>query len=175
MQLHGKTKTKRTQYIAIMGLMVCVSIILSYVESLIPFSLGIPGIKLGLSNLCVLIALYFYGIKEAFIINFSRIVLSGFMFGSLSAILYSLSGAFMSMIFMAIFLHLKIFDIIGVSIVGGLMHNIGQCIVACLVVSEIRVFFYLPLLMVAGALTGFFIGVICKLLIPKINFIYMGK
>lgn len=152
-----------------LGFLLALSMILSYIESVLPLSIGIPGIKLGLPNLIVVILLYSYGEKEALAVNILRIVLSGFMFGNLFAILYALAGALISFNVMFIMKKLNIFSVAGVSIGGGVFHNIGQLIVAMFVVETYAPIFYLPVLLAAGVVTGFIIGLISMRLMPYIQ------
>ncbi len=144
-----------------LGFLLALALILSYVESLIPFSFGIPGIKLGLPNLIVLLLLYDKtgGAREAFIVNALRIVLSGFLFSNLYAILYALSGAGFSFAAMLIGKKCGRFSMIGVSVLGGVFHNMGQIVVAMLVVETFAVSYYVPFLIVAGTATGALLGV----------------
>lgn len=143
-----------------LGFLLALALILAYVESLIPFSFGIPGIKLGLPNLIVLLLLYdtSKGAREAMLVNVLRIVLSGFLFSNLYAILYALSGAAFSFFAMLIGKKCGRFSIIGVSVLGGVFHNIGQIIVAMLVVETFAVAYYAPFLIVAGTVTGALLG-----------------
>lgn len=143
-----------------LGFLLALSLILSYIESLLPLAVGIPGIKLGLPNLVVVILLYLYGGREALAVNLLRIVLSGFLFGNLSAILYALSGAICSFVVMFLMRKTERFSMMGVSIGGGVCHNIGQVLTAVLVVETFAPAFYLPFLLIAGAVTGALIGIV---------------
>ena len=154
---------------AALGFLLALSMILSYIESILPLSIGIPGIKLGLPNLIVVILLYLYGEKEALAVNILRIVLTGFMFGNLFAILYALAGALFSFTVMLIMKKTDIFSVAGVSIGGGVFHNMGQLIVAMFVVETYAPIFYLPMLLAAGVATGFIIGVVSMRLIPYLK------
>lgn len=136
------------------------ALIFSYVETLIPVSFGIPGIKLGLANLVIVIALYRLKLKEAYLLSVTRVLLSGFIFGNYFSILYSLAGAFLSLSVMALLKRDGGFSVIGVSIAGGVSHNIGQLMVAVLVVETYQVTYYLPVLLIAGLLTGGLIGIV---------------
>lgn len=136
------------------------ALIFSYVETLIPVSFGIPGIKLGLANLIIVIALYRLKLKEAYLLSVTRVLLSGLIFGNYFSILYSLAGAFLSLSIMALLKRNGGFSVIGVSIAGGVSHNIGQLIVAVLVVETYQVTYYLPVLLIAGLLTGGLIGIV---------------
>ncbi len=154
-----------------LGFFLAVALILSYVESLIPITFGIPGIKLGLPNLIVVLLLFGqrYGAKEALLVNGMRIVLSGFMFSNLYAILYALAGATFSFIAMLIGKRLRCFSVIGVSVLGGVFHNIGQAVVAMIVVETFAVSYYIPFLIVAGTITGAFLGLIVMEIIPYLD------
>ena len=142
------------QKTAYLGLFSAVAIILGYVESLIPVFAGIPGIKLGLANLGVLFILKKYSFKEAALVSVVRILVIGFMF----SILYSLAGAALSMTVMTLMLKKTSFSLIGVSVAGGVSHNIGQLIIAMLIVNNASVFVYAPALLVAGVAAGVVIG-----------------
>ena len=133
--------------------------ILSYIESILPFSVGIPGVKLGLPNLIVVLLLYQFGAGEALIVNLVRILLTGFLFGNLSAVVYALAGGLSSFCVMALFCRMRCFSIMGVSIAGGVFHNIGQIAVASFVVETFAPVFYLPFLLIAGVITGLIIGI----------------
>ncbi len=143
------------------ALFVTTALLLSYIESLFPFFFGIPGMKLGLANLAVVIALYYYGWKEAVMVNTLRIILAGLLFGNLFSILFSLSGAAVS--FLCMILAKKAgFSIYGVSMAGGVFHNAGQLLCAMVIVRTPAVGYYAPVLLAAGLLTGLVIGVIGK-------------
>ncbi len=152
-----------------MGLLLAFALILSYVESLIPFYFGVPGVKLGLANLAVVLVLYRYGWKEALLLNIMRVFLSGFLFGNLFMVMYSLAGALSSFFFMYLLKRVKGFSIIGVSMAGGVFHNVGQILVAYFVTKTAGVAFYLPVLLVAGLVTGLLIGVLAKEVLKHIG------
>ncbi|MBR6391369.1 MAG: Gx transporter family protein [Lachnospiraceae bacterium] len=168
-------KRNRTANIAYMGLCLALALILSYVESLIPFNFGIPGIKLGLANLCVVILLYICGYREALTVDLLRVILAGFLFGNLSMIMYSLAGAAVSFICMALVHKTGRFGPMGVSLSGGVTHNIGQLIVAVFVLGTMRIVYYVPALIISGALTGALLGIITALVLPAIRKIKSGS
>ena len=147
-------------YVATSGFLVAVSLIFSYIESLIPFVIPIPGAKLGLANLVTLTGLFFLSPGQVFLIMLSRIVLSGFLFGNFSTIIYSLSGGILSFVIMLIAKKTKILSPLGVSILGGVSHNMGQLAVACFVVESLAPSVYLPYLVLLGTVTGCLIGII---------------
>lgn len=160
------TPAARVAYIAIL---IALAMILSYVEALIPLNFGVPGIKLGLANLVILIGLFFLRPGEVIVISVARILLTGFLFGNAASIIYSLAGGVLSFLVMLLLLKLTRLSIMGVSIAGGISHNIGQIFVATLVVDNIKLMYYLPALMVAGLLTGLLIGVLASRLLPTIQ------
>lgn len=144
---------------AYFGVFTALALILGYVESLIPIQFGVPGIKLGLANLIIVMVLYMRGWKEALLLSVVRIVLSGFIFGNLFSILYSLAGGMLSLLVMALMVKISRFSTVGISIAGGVCHNIGQLIVAMLAVETYQVGFYLPVLLISGVITGALIGI----------------
>lgn len=148
--------TKRIAYI---GVTVTLALAFSYLEVLIPFDFGIPGVKLGLANLVVVITLYYIDTKTAFCINMVRIFLTGFLFGNFMSVGYSLAGGLLS--FLAMWLAKKNgrLSISGVSVLGGVCHNLGQLIVAGLVLETARIVYYFPVLLIAGVVTGLLIGI----------------
>lgn len=150
------------------GIAIALALIVSYVEMLIPFNFGIPGIKLGLTNVVIIIMLYLFGWKSAFLVSVSRIFLAGFLFGNMSMILYSLAGGVLSLTVMSTMKKFKGFSVIGVSILGGITHNIGQIIIAILVVENLKMIYYLPVLLISGLITGMLIGIVAKEIISRL-------
>ena len=150
---------KKTAYL---GVFAAVAIIFGYVESLFPFFAGIPGIKLGLANLAVLYILEKYTWKEAALVSAVRIVVIGFLFGNMFSILYSLAGAALSLAVMTLMKKRSGFSILGVSVSGGVSHNIGQLIVAALSVENAAFLYYAPVLIISGVVTGLLIGLLTR-------------
>ena len=160
---------KKVRHPAFLGMVLAFALILGYIESLIPFSFGIPGIKLGLANLAVLITLYRSGAKEAILVDLLRIVLSGFLFGNLYSILYSLAGGMLSFAAMVFARKTRRLSIYGVSITGGIFHNIGQIGVAAFVMETKGLYYYMPFLFIAGVVTGFLIGMLSKQIMGRLS------
>ncbi|MGN1133826.1 MAG: Gx transporter family protein [Oscillospiraceae bacterium] len=144
------------------GILTALALIFSYVEALIPLNFGIPGIKLGLANLVVLVGLYFLDWKDVCIISFLRISLAGLLFGSGMSLIFSLSGGILSLAAMIFIKKSRIFSVYGVSVCGGVTHNIGQICAALAVTRTTVVLFYLPVLIIAGVVTGFVMGFIAS-------------
>jgi len=149
-----------TKRIAYSAMLVALAMIFSYVEILIPFSFGIPGIKLGLANLVVVVGLWIIPPMQVLGILIARIILVAFMFGNMSSLIYSLAGGMLSFCVMLLLKKCKGFSQIGISMAGGVSHNIGQLIVAALVVENLHVFYYAPILLIVGLVTGMLIGVV---------------
>ena len=156
---------------AYFGVFTALALIFSYVEMLIPIQFGVPGIKLGLTNLLIVIMLYKCGPKEALLLSVVRIILSGFIFGNMFSILYSLAGGILSLAVMALLKSRGSFSVMGVSIAGGVSHNLGQLAVAMAVVATYRVGYYFPVLLIAGLLTGMLIGIISNEFLKRIRHI----
>lgn len=158
-QIRGNVlKTK----VAYFGVLTALGLIFSYIEALIPIHPGIPGAKLGLANLVIVVALYKMSVRECYLLSVARVVLSGFLFGNLFGILYSLAGGLFSLTVMAILKRTEKFSIIGVSIAGGVFHNVGQLIMAVVVLWSLSMVYYLPMLLIAGIVTGLLIGLAAR-------------
>ncbi len=150
------------------ALLAALALIFSYIEVLIPFNFGIPGIKLGIANLVVIIALYYLGIRYALLINLLRVFISGLLFSGLFGMLYSLAGALLSMAVMILLKRTNVFSITGVSMAGGVAHNLGQILTAAFVISNLKVFIYFPVLIISGVVSGAVIGILAYLILKKL-------
>lgn len=149
-----------------MGLILSFALILSYIETLIPFSFGIPGIKLGLANVAVLMCICLLGYKEALGLALLKVLLTGLLFGNFSMMLYSLSGALCSYVVMALMIWSGKFHTPVISGVGGVFHNLGQLLVAYFVIETYGIWYYMPVLILAGLLTGVLTGCVASLVMP---------
>lgn len=146
--------------VAVFGVFTSLALILSYVELLIPINFGIPGMKLGLANLLVVILLYKGCPRDALLLSVIRILLSGLIFGNMFSIFYSLGGGLLSLAVMVFLKKTGQFTVAGISIGGGASHNVGQLLVAMFVVQTYQVGYYLPVLLIAGMITGAVIGIL---------------
>lgn len=155
--------------VAYFGFFTALALMFSYIETMIPIQFGVPGIKLGFANIMIVIMLYKSSAKEALLLSIVRIMLSGFLFGNLSSILYSIAGGVLSLGIMTLLKKQGGFSVIGVSVAGGVSHNVGQLIVAMLVVETYQVGYYFPVLLVAGVLTGLGIGVVSQEVLKRIR------
>lgn len=153
---------------AYFGVFSALALIFSYVETLIPFHIGIPGVKLGLANLIIVIALYKMRLPEVFLLSIVRVLLSGFLFGNYFSIIYSLAGGILSLCVMAALKKAGGFSVMGISIAGGVFHNIGQMVVAMMVVETFSVIYYVPVLLVAGMITGLIIGIAANEMLKRL-------
>ena len=165
---------KYIRQITTMGMLVALAMVLGFVETLIPINLGIPGMKLGLANIVVVIALVLFDIKTAVVVSILRIILIAMTFGNMSMMFYSIAGASLSLLSMIAISKIKSFSLISVSIVGGIMHNVGQIICAAFVVRTNGVFTYLPVLMIAGLVSGALIGIVAGLISVRLTNVKIG-
>lgn len=154
--------------VAYFGVFTALALIFSYVETLIPINFGIPGVKLGLANLIIVIALYKMRLREVYLLSIVRVLLSGFIFGNYFSIIYSLAGGLLSLTVMAVFKRKDGFSIMGISIAGGVFHNVGQLIVAMLVVETFSVAYYVTVLLIAGMITGLLIGIVSNEMLKRL-------
>lgn len=157
---------KKTAYL---GMLTALAFVFSYIEFLLPINLGVPGVKLGLANLVVIVALYTMNVRWAFTLSLVRILLTGLTFGNPASMIYSLAGGILSLVIMIIAKKWKIFSVTGVSILGGVFHNIGQIVVAILVVETASLLYYLPVLILSGTIAGVLIGVLASILIRNLR------
>ncbi len=154
---------------AYLGMFLSLALICSYVESLVPFYFGVPGVKLGLANLVVVVMLYLSGWKDAALISLLRILLAGFLFGNPFSILYSMGGGILSFAVMLLLQRTEKFQMVSVSVAGGIFHNVGQLFVASLAVENYHLFYYAPVLLAAGFATGFLIGMLAQELAGRLK------
>lgn len=155
--------------IARYALLVALAMVLSWLESLIPLSVAIPGVKLGLTNLVVLFALYRMSTADALAISLIRVLLVSITFGNAFAFAYSFAGAALSLLIMWALKKSAKFSPVGVSVAGGVGHNLGQIMVAALVLENSGLFFYLPVLMISGIAAGVCIGLVGGIIIQRIK------
>lgn len=165
----NKNRSNTGYQIALCGCLLAFAILLGYIEFLIPFSFGIPGVKLGLANLAVVLCFYMFGDKQAFIICILRILISSFLFGNVSSLLYSLSGGMTAFIVMMLVKRISFLGVASVSMFGAISHNIAQLMVAFLIVKVNVIFYYIPFLILFGALTGCLNGILAKIILERIK------
>lgn len=151
-----KTKTRR---IAILGVFCALSLVLSFVESLLPpITAALPGIKMGLSNIVTVFLLYRLGGRDAAVVNILRVMLSALLFGNVETAIFSLAGAVLSTAAMILMMRYTDFSRVSVSVVGGVIHNMGQIAVACVLTDTAEIAYYLPILVISGCVAGVLVG-----------------
>lgn len=159
----------KTKKIAWLGLTVALAMIMSYIETLVPLSFAVPGIKAGLANIVIIFVLYRMGLKEACVVSLIRVFLVSLLFGNVMALAYSLAGAVLSLGLMALLKKSDKFSVVGVSVAGGVMHNAGQILMAVILLGTEQIAYYLPVLVLTGTVTGVVIGIIASLVIKRIK------
>lgn len=150
----------RTRLLAISAMFAALALIFSYVEMLIPLPVPVPGIKLGLANLVIIIALYRMGFRYAFTINMVRIVVAGLLFSGVFGMIYSLAGGILSIVVMYLLYRTDKFSIVGVSMAGGVCHNLGQLLTACVLLENTGILSYFSVLLFSGLISGILIGIL---------------
>ena len=164
----------KTSKMTFLGLFCALAMILSFVETLLPpITTLFPGIKMGLPNIAIMFILYRIGWKEATIVSIIRVVLVSLLFGTVQSMLFSLSGAILSIAVMVLMKKFTSFSRASVSVVGGVFHNIGQIIVAYFITDTAQIVYYLPVLVISGTAAGILVGLVAGMLekrVPKLKF-----
>ncbi len=161
---------KKTVRLALLGLSTSVALILSYIEFLLPpLFTAVPGIKIGLANVIIIFLLYRLDFLSAATVSLVRVCLSSLLFGSVMTFAYSIAGAVMSLAVMVLMKRCALFSTVGVSIAGGVSHNLGQILMAMLLLNTRELIYYMVVLAVTGTVSGIFIGLAASLLIKRIG------
>ena len=160
------SKAKR---ISVLAMIVSAAMLLSFIESRLPSFTAVPGIKVGLANIAVTFALYKLGVKEAAIVSAVRVCLMALLFGSLVSMIYGLSGALLSLAVMSVLKGSRRLSPVGVSVAGGVAHNIGQISAACILLRTSAIAYYLPVLILTGTLAGVATGIAAGILIKRLK------
>ncbi len=155
---------QRTQRVALMGLLLALMLVLGFVESRLPVP-GLPGVKLGLSNGVLLFALYLLDIPSAVLLMVLKVLLSGFLFGNPSSMMYAAAGGVLSLTGMALLRRSEAFGIVPVSMAGGLLHNVGQVALAMIILQTPGLLVYMAILMAVGMVTGLATGLAARAVI----------
>ena len=158
----------RTRRLALSAMLAALALIFSYVEALIPIPVPVPGIKLGIANLVIVMAIYKLGFRYAFTINCVRIVIAGLLFSGVFGMFYSFAGGILSILIMYLLYKTGWFSMVGVSMAGGVAHNLGQLITACLIVSNVRLMSYFSILLFSGLFSGIAVGVLATLIYRRL-------
>ena len=157
----------KTKKVAMLGLTIALAMIMSYIEALVPLSVAVPGIKMGLANIVIIFVLYKIGTKEAILVSLIRVILVSLLFSNVMAMAYSIAGAVLSLSVMWALKKTDKFSFVGVSIAGGIMHNVGQIIMAVILLGTEQIALYLPVLIITGTATGVVIGIVSGLVINR--------
>ena len=157
----------KTKKVAMLGLTIALAMTMSDIEALVPLSFAVPGIKMGLANIVIIFVLYKIGTKEAILVSIIRVILVSLLFSNVMAMAYSIAGAVLSLGIMWILKKTDKFSVIGVSIAGGIMHNVGQIIMAVILLGTEQIALYLPVLIITGTATGVVIGIVSGLVINR--------
>lgn len=152
--------------VAFIGVAIAAAMLLSYIESF--FSVGIPGVKLGMPNIFIIVILYRFGLWQSASVSVIRALLTALLFGSMMSLWYSLAGAALSLLAMWLLKKTNRFSPLGVSIAGGVLHNAGQIAVAVLVTGVKEIAFYMPVLVISGTIAGVVVGIAASVLIKKL-------
>ena len=152
-----------------MGMLIALAMILSFIESQIPAFVAIPGMKIGLANIAIVFALYTLGFGSAMIVSLIRVALSALLFGSAVSGLYSLAGALISLLGMALLKKTLFFGVVGVSVSGAVLHNLGQIAVAWLILKTGALVYYLPFLLFSAVVGGVVIGLVAAIVIERVK------
>ena len=160
---------KTSRQLAYLGLCTAVALILAYVEVLLPpLFTAVPGIKLGLPNIAIIFVLYRYGVRHAAAVSFVRMAVVAMLFGNPMTFVYSLAGAVLSLLVMALLRRLDFLSVVGVSVAGGVFHNVGQILMAMLLLGTAELGYYLIVLAVTGTVSGVFVGLCGALAVKRI-------
>ena len=154
--------------VAVTGILAALALILGVLESMLPTVISVPGIKLGLSNIAVVLAVYLLGKGEGFAVMITKVLLSALLYAGINGLIYSAMGGAFSFFVIGILYKRKSFSVVGVSAAAGAAHNIGQIFAAIIVVKSAALLNYLPVLVIAGCISGLLTGIICSLMIEKI-------
>ncbi len=155
--------------ITLLGCCLAAAMLLSFVESLVPPIVAVPGVKIGLANIAVIFVLCRIGLKEAYLVSFVRVLLSALLFGNIVSLVYSACGALLSLTAMSILKKVNFFSVFGISVVGAVVHNIGQIIAAIIILGSSVIALYLPVLILSGVLSGAVIGILSGIIIKRLK------
>lgn len=164
-----RRSTLDTKRMVTLSALIAVAMILSYVESMIPAFVAVPGVKMGLSNIATVFALYFLGWPYAICVSLVRVCLSALLFGNVVGLIYSLSGAALALLVMILLKNFDLFSNVGVSVAGGICHNAGQIIAACIVMKTSAISVYFIPLIISGTVSGVLIGVVSGMLVERLK------
>lgn len=167
--MQQRTKAFGANKLTQCAMLTALALIFSYIEFLVPISIGLPGIKLGIANIVIVVAIYKLGGAYGFVINIARILLSALLFGNMFSAIYALCGGLVSLAIMLLLKKTNLFSVVGVSMAGGVFHNVGQILMAIILVGSGKVLYYFPVLLLAGMATGIINGFIDTLILRALK------
>ena len=156
-----------TGKIAKTGMLLAISLVLSYLEMLLPVTIAVPGVKIGLANIITMFLLYRTDLKSTFMFVCVRVVLAGILFSGISGIIYSLAGGMACVLVMSVLKRFSFFYVLGVSVAGAIAHNVGQIVVAVIVMENIHIAYYLPFLCISGVISGLLVGYLAFVIMKR--------
>ena len=168
-------KDKTVKKIVLIGILSSLAIVLGYIEQMIPLPVSFPGVKLGLSNICVILALYVSGSKSAFMVSLIKSFVCGILFWGAGGMIYGVSGAILSFIIMSVIKRYELLGVVGVSVAGAVFHNIGQLIALFIMSGSFSFIYYLSVLGIAAVITGTVTGIISTVILGRIGRFYKDK
>lgn len=163
------SRDSKSKDVAHLALLISLALVFSYVEAIIPFNPGIPGVKLGVANIVTVITLYMFGNRDAFIVSFIRVLIAGLLFNGAFGACYAMAGAAVSLTGMILLRKTGLFSPVGVSMAGGVLHNLGQLLVAAALIEDMKIFFYFPVLMFSGIIAGIAVGAGSVLILARLK------
>ncbi len=156
-----------TQRIAKTGMLLSISLVLSYLEMLLPVLVAVPGVKIGLANIITMFLLYRTDMKRTLAFTCVRVLIAGILFSGVSGIIYSLSGGIFCVVVMSLLKRCSIFSVLGVSMAGAIAHNMGQIFIAILIMENIHIVYYLPVLCISGVISGLLVGYLAFMIMER--------
>lgn len=166
---NSEKNSKKVKNIAMCGILTTLAMIFSYIDSLISIPIPVPGVRIGISNIAIITVLYIVGVKEAVIVNILRITLTSILFGNITSFWFSITGGMLSIVIMVLLKKIDTFSMVGVSVAGGVSHNIGQIIAAVLIMETNAILYYLPVLLITGTFTGIIIGIVAAMVLKRLK------
>lgn len=163
------SRDSKSKDVAHLALLISLALVFSYVEAIIPFNPGIPGVKLGVANIVTVITLYMFGNRDAFIVSVIRVLIAGLLFNGVFGACYAMTGAAVSLTGMILLRKTGLFSPVGVSMAGGVLHNLGQLLVAAALIEDMKIFFYFPVLMFSGIIAGIAVGAGSVLILARLK------
>lgn len=163
------SRDSKSKDVAHLALLISLALVFSYVEAIIPFNPGIPGVKLGVANIVTVITLYMFGNRDAFIVIVIRVLIAGLLFNGVFGACYAMAGAAVSLTGMVLLRKTGLFSPVGVSMAGGVLHNLGQLLVAAALIEDMKIFFYFPVLMFSGIIAGIAVGAGSVLILARLK------